>query len=89
MRKIKLQMNFDGIKWDNEMVNFCVDNLKNVDSILLGRITAEGFIPYWADVAKNPQPDDINSKLGKPLTDIPKIVFQIPLMGISGTMQQS
>lgn len=75
MRKIKLQMNFAGINWDDDMINFCIDNLKNVDSILLGRNTAEGFIPYWADVAENPDPNDINSKLGKPLTEIPKVVF--------------
>jgi len=75
MRKLKLQMNFVGIDWDNEMVDFCIDNLKNVDSILLGRKTAEDFIPYWAAVAKNPDPNDINSRLGKPLTDIPKTVF--------------
>jgi dihydrofolate reductase len=75
MRKLKLQMNFAGIAWDNVMVDFCLENLKNVDGILLGRNTAEGFIPYWADVAKNPLPDDINASLGKPLTDIPKIIF--------------
>ena len=68
-------MNFGGINWDDDMINFCIDNLRNVDSILLGRNTAEGFIPYWAEVAKNPNPNDINSRLGKPLTDIPKVVF--------------
>lgn len=57
------------------MVDFCIDNLENVDGILLGRKTAEGFIPYWEDIAKNPDPLDINSRLGRPLTDIPKIVF--------------
>jgi dihydrofolate reductase len=74
MRKIKLQMNLSlDDKWDVGMTNFCIGNLKNVDSILLGRTTAEGFIPYWADVAKNPK--DILYKLGKPLHTIPKIVF--------------
>jgi dihydrofolate reductase len=79
MRKIKLQMNFAGINWDEEMINFCIDNLRDVDSILLGRITAEGFIPYWAEVAANPDPNDMNSRLGKPLADIPKIVFSSSL----------
>ena len=68
-------MNFDGIEWDEEMISFSVNNLKNVDAILLGRKTAEGFIPYWADYAHNPKPKDMNNSLGKPLTDIPKIVF--------------
>ena len=75
MRKLKVQMNFEGINWDEDMVTFCIDNLKNVDSILLWRITAEGFIPYWKDVAKNPAPTDINSRLGKPINDTHKDIF--------------
>jgi dihydrofolate reductase len=81
MRKLKLQMNFAGIDWDSDMVDFCIENLKGVDSILLGRKTAEGFIPYWAEVAKNPDPDDINSRLGRPLTEIPRTVFSNTLAG--------
>ena len=60
-------------KWDSEVDNFCIANLKNVDCILLGRNTAEGFIPYWADVANNPS--DNYYELGKLLNDIPKVVF--------------
>jgi dihydrofolate reductase len=85
MRKLKLQMvmslvgfvkgDYGGanIKWDKEAWQFCIDNLKNVDSILLGRKTAKDFIPHWKGVANNPKDSDY--KLGKPLTDIPKIVF--------------
>ncbi len=42
------------IKWDNEVWKFCINNLKNVDCILLGRNTAECFISYWKGVADNP-----------------------------------
>ncbi len=85
MRKLKLQMvmSLDGfvkgdhsgadIEWDKEAWQFCIDNLKNVDAIVLGRNTAEGFIPHWKGVADNPKDSDY--KLGKPLTDIPKVVF--------------
>lgn len=72
MRKIKLQMNGTDIKWDDEMVNFCAENLEDVDGILLGRNTAEDFIPYWAKVKDDPTDPDY--KLGAPLTDIPKFV---------------
>lgn len=75
MRKLKVQMNFEGIKWDHDMVTFCIDNLKNVDAILLGRITAEAFIPAWREIAGNPDPEDINSGLGKPINDTPKVIF--------------
>ena len=85
MRKLKLQMvmSLDGfvkgdygganIKWDKAAWQFCIDNLKNVDSILLGRKTAKDFIPHWKKVSDNPKDSDY--KIGKPLTDIPKIVF--------------
>jgi dihydrofolate reductase len=78
MRKLKLQMAFSADGWDDQMDNFCLDNLKNVDCILLGRKTAEGFIPHWAGVANNSANGDYTDsdrKLGKPLTDIPKVVF--------------
>jgi dihydrofolate reductase len=75
MKKLKVQMNFEGINWDDDMVTFCVDNLKNVGSILLGRITAEAFIPYWKDVAENQDPNDINTRVGKPINDVPKVIF--------------
>lgn len=87
MRKLKLQLvvTLDGFGlvpsdnggknfiWDDEVTNFCLDNLKNIDNIVLGRNTAEGFIPHWDGVARNPADKDYN--LGKPLADIPKIVF--------------
>jgi len=74
MRKLKLQMNILlGDKWDDEMTNLSIGNLKKVDAILLGRKTAEDFIPYWEKVAGNPQDDFY--ELGRPLHDIPKVVF--------------
>ena len=84
MRKIKLQMtiSIDGFVkskfggpdvWDNDVTDFCVRNLDNVDAILLGKNTAEGFVPYWKDVAANPEAEYYS--LGKPLTEIPKLVF--------------
>jgi len=74
MRTLKLQMNISlDNKWDDGMTKFSIDNLKNVDNILLGRNTAEGFIPYWDGVAKDRK--DSLYKLGRPLADIPKVVF--------------
>jgi dihydrofolate reductase len=79
MRNLKLQMNFAGINWDDDMITYCVDNLKNTDSILLGRTTAEGFIPYWKEVAEKQDPADINTRLGRPINDTPKIIFSSKL----------
>jgi dihydrofolate reductase len=84
MRKLKLQFshipegfappNSDPTNYcDEEFRNFSMANLEEVDCIILGRITAVGFIPYWAAVAENP--DDPDFLLGKRLTEIPKLVF--------------
>jgi dihydrofolate reductase len=74
MRKLKLQMNIllDN-KWDKGMSDFSIQNLKNVDCILHGRKTGEGFIPYWAEVAGNDQ--DSEHELGKRFSEIPNVVF--------------
>lgn len=86
MRKLKLQMvtSIDGfvkadyedgehLNWDTEVSQFCIDNLYNVDTILVGGKNASDFIPYWKEVANNPADPDY--QIGKLLTDIPKIVF--------------
>jgi dihydrofolate reductase len=87
MRKLKLQMHIslDGfaattengpindIYWDDEIRNYCIANLENVDLILLGHNTAPDFIPFWAATAD--KPDDPEYEVGRLLTDIPKLVF--------------
>lgn len=85
MRKLKLQMhlsldnyvNMEGggahFKWDNEVIKFCVDNLDSVDTLLLGRNTAQELIPFWDDVATKPGHADF--ALGKRISELPKIVL--------------
>ena len=59
--------------WDDEVKAFSISNTDDTDCIILGRKTAEGFIPHWASVASNP--DDADFAVGRALTDIPKIIF--------------
>lgn len=85
MRKLKLQMHLsidnyvnmekagNNFKWDNEVINFCVANLESVDTLLLGRNTAQELIPFWDDVATNPGHSDF--ALGKRISELPKIVL--------------
>jgi dihydrofolate reductase len=88
MRKLKLQvqMTVDGYiaglngemdfmvwNWDDELKQYVKDITEPVDCIILGRKLAEGFIPYWATVAANP--DDPEFTAGKKFTDTPKVVF--------------
>ena len=88
MRKLKLQvqMTVDGYiaglngemdwmqwNWDDELKKYVTEITEPVDCIVLGRKLAEGFIPYWATVAANP--DHAEFTAGKKFTDTNKVVF--------------
>jgi dihydrofolate reductase len=88
MRKLKLQvqMTLDGFiagptgemdwmvwDWDDELKNYVETITAPVDCIVLGRKLAEGFIPYWASVATDPQNPE--TAAGKRFTDTNKVVF--------------
>jgi dihydrofolate reductase len=88
MRKLKLQveMTLDGyiagpkgemdwmtLPWTDDLNQYVSGLTEPVDTIVLGRKLAEGFIPYWAGVAANP--DDPENAAGKKFTDTHKVVF--------------
>jgi dihydrofolate reductase len=88
MRKLKLQvqMSIDGfiagpngemdwmnINWGDDINNYVASITEPIDTIVLGRKLAEGFIPYWAGVAANP--DGPEYLAGRKFTDTPKVVF--------------
>ncbi|MFA6596247.1 MAG: dihydrofolate reductase family protein [Ignavibacteriaceae bacterium] len=88
MRKLKLQvqMSIDGFiagqngemdwmvwDWDDEIKKYVSEITEPVDCILMGKNLAAGFIPYWKNVASNP--DDLQYQFGKKMTDTPKVVF--------------
>lgn len=59
--------------WDEVLIKYVTELTNSVDTIILGRKLAEGFIPYWKNVAANPE--DPQNAAGKTFTDLPKIVF--------------
>jgi len=65
-------------KWDRGMSEFSLENLADVDCLLHGRKTGEGFIPYWSEVASNP--DDGEHQLGKRFAEIPNVIFSNTLL---------
>ena len=84
--KLQVQMTVDGYiagpngemdfmvwNWDDELKQYVNEITEPVDCIILGRKLAEGFIPYWASVAANP--DDVEFTSGKKFTDTHKVVF--------------
>jgi dihydrofolate reductase len=88
MRKLKLQvqMSIDGYiagpnsemdwmtwNWDDKLKDFVNDLHKPVDTILLGRGMADGFISHWTNVTNNP--DDPSYEFARLMVDTPKVVF--------------
>jgi dihydrofolate reductase len=86
MRKLKLQvqMSVDGYiagvngemdwmmwNWDDDINSYVKNITEPVDTILLGRKLAEGFIPHWA--AAYEVPDTIED--ARKMVETPKVVF--------------
>ena len=88
MRKLKLQvqMTIDGfisgqkgevdwmaLPWTEDILNYVREITAPVDTIVLGRKLAEGFIPHWANVAKDPNNPEYEG--GVKYASTQKIVF--------------
>ncbi|KOY84483.1 deaminase [bacterium 336/3] len=88
MRKLKLQvqMTIDGFisgtngemdwmtfPWTEDILNYVRQLTEPVDTIVLGRKLAEGFIPHWANVAKDSKNPEYEG--GIKFTTTPKVVF--------------
>lgn len=88
MRKLKLQvqMTVDGFisglhgemdwlcfSWSEDIKNYVREITNPVDTIILGRKLAEGFIPHWEKVVQDP--NDPEYEGGIKFTTTPKIVF--------------
>jgi dihydrofolate reductase len=59
--------------WSEDIKAYVTKLTDSMDTILLGRKLAEGFIPYWANVYADK--DHPENDAGKIFTDTPKIVF--------------
>ena len=88
MRKLKsqVQISIDGYvagpkgemdwmvwDWDDALKSYVEVLTLPVDTILLGRKMADGFISHWTNVANDPNHPEIEA--GKKFTNTPKVVF--------------
>lgn len=88
MRKLKLQvqitidgfiagtnheMNWIKSPWTADLIEYVNEITEPVDTILLGKNLAQGFIPHWENIAQNPE--DPEYKGGIKFTQTPKVVF--------------
>lgn len=86
MRKLKLQvqLSVDGYiagnngemdwmvwDWTNDLKEYITGITEPVDTILLGRKLAEGFIPHWTAAYNKPEPEEGSQKM----VETPKVVF--------------
>lgn len=86
MRKLKLQMQLtvDGFisgingemdwmtfDWSSDLKEYVTAITEPVDTILLGRDLAEGFIPYWTAALNQTEPEEGARKMAA----TPKVVF--------------
>lgn len=91
MRKLKLQvqttidgfiagpsgeMDWTATEWSDDLKNFVIGITGPVDTILLGKNLAMGFIPYWTAALNEPIP----AEGAKIFVETPKIVFSSTLM---------
>ena len=61
----------DWFVWDDEMAKFSTDQLKTMDTILLGRVTYQLFADYWPTPAAYKE----NPIIAPMMNDLQKIVF--------------
>jgi dihydrofolate reductase len=88
MRKLKLQVqtSLDGYiagpkgemdwmvwNWDDKLKTYATALNNSVDTILMGKSFAKGFIPYWQGVAQDNQNPE--QAFGKLMVDAQKVVF--------------
>ncbi|TWR23960.1 dihydrofolate reductase [Mucilaginibacter achroorhodeus] len=86
MKKVKLQMQLsvDGFvagpngemdwltwNWDDELKNYVGELTASIDTIIMGRKLAEGFIPVWKERLADPQ----MAEFARTMVETPKHVF--------------
>lgn len=84
--KLQVQLSVDGFvagpngemdwmiwNWDDDLKEYVNKLTTSVDTILLGRKMAAGFISHWTNVVANP--NDPSFEFAKKMVDYPKVVF--------------
>jgi len=84
--KLQVQISIDGFiagtngemdwlvwNWDDELKNYVKELTSGIDCIVMGRKLADGFIPYWANVAQNPEDEQL--EFATIMHETHKIVF--------------
>ncbi len=65
------EMDWMNLDWSADLIEYVTEITNPVDAILLGRILAQGFIPYWTDAFNKPKPEEGSKKM----VETSKVVF--------------
>ncbi len=84
--KLQVQISIDGFiagpngemdwlqwNWSDDIKKYVSDLTDSIDTIILGRKLAEGFIPHWENIASDPNNPEF--AVGKIFSETPKVVF--------------
>lgn len=84
--KLQVQMSVDGFiagpngemdwmnfNWSEDLVQFVTELTNSIETIVLGRKLAEGFIPVWKSRLEDPNADD--HAAARKFVETPKVVF--------------
>jgi dihydrofolate reductase len=66
----------------NDILEYFTQLMQGVDLIIYGRKTYELMVPYWPDVAKDPNAGKPDSEFAKTFDSINKVVFSRTLTGV-------
>jgi dihydrofolate reductase len=69
----ELDWHFDN--WNDEMEEYVNEQTKNVDTILVGRVTYEGMAAHWPKIVNNPTARRKDIEFAWLMNTLPKVVF--------------
>jgi dihydrofolate reductase len=67
------EMDWMTFPWSADIIDYVRQLTEPVDTIVLGKNLAQGFIPHWENVVKNPEDPEYEG--GVKYTTTPKVVF--------------
>ena len=100
MRKLKLQLqvSIDGFvsgvngemdwmvwNWDDVIKKYTGDLTESVDTVVMGRVLAQGMSEYWPAVAQNPESSKDDTYMAEKMNGLPKVVFSKTISSLDWT----
>lgn len=69
------EMDWMKFPWTDDIMNYVREVSKPVDTIILGKNLAQGFIPHWTAALENPAAFGETEEGARKMVETPKVVF--------------